>query len=144
MTTTLEDKEKVVKNATDAASQIPRPGLHSPVTTRRCFQCADSSLTQASAFFYFAAQAFSPASLGSAKLKAAPCVEMWGINTWGQPSAIRLWELVSKWPRLQPAGVMILSMLHTSSPQAPSALQLQLSTAVISKPFATFLPFFLI
>jgi len=68
---------------------------------------------------------------------------MWGINTRGQPSAFREWELLNKWLNLQFSGFIILSMLHTDSQQVLSVLELQLSTAVTNEPFITFL-FYLI
>ena len=68
---------------------------------------------------------------------------MWGINTRGQPSAFREWELLNKWLNLQFSGFIILSMLHTDSQQVLSVLELQLSAAVTNEPFITFL-FYLI
>lgn len=68
---------------------------------------------------------------------------MWGINTRGQPSAFREWELLNKWLNLQFSGFIILSMLHTDSQQVLSVLELQLPTAVTNEPFITFL-FYLI
>lgn len=76
-------------------------------------------------------------------MKAAPYFEMWEINTWGQPSAFREWELLNKWLNLQFSGFIMLSMLHADSQQVLSVFELQLPTAGTNEPFITFL-FYLI